>query len=294
MNNFIGQKHMTVGKKFLDIVRDQYPMRRLTAGLMGRSGLGKLFKIKIKVQDYKIFFNPTGLSSLYWYEPTAGKEDYEFISSFLKEGDIYIDIGANIGVTLIPAAKCIGETGKAIAFEPHPKTYSYLRKNIELNNLSKVQIHNCAVGNSEGYIYFTNKYTDEKNQVSNTSENSIKVPIVSLDNYLNEISNISLLKLDVEGYEKYVLEAAQETLEKVNCIYFEVCPKNYESFGYQPSDVLTLVEKSGFRLFKRKDDAKELVSVNNQYLPLSGLENLFGIKNVEDFQNRTQWKVKFE
>jgi FkbM family methyltransferase len=294
MNHFIGQKHMTVAKKILEIVRDQYPMRRLTASLMGRSGLGKLFKIKIKVQDYEIFFHPTGLSSLYRYEPNAGKQDYEFISSFLKEGDIYIDIGANIGITLIPAAKCIGETGKAIAFEPHPKTYSYLRENIELNNLSRVQIHNCAVGNSEGYIYFTNKFTDEKNQVSNTSENSIKVPITSLDNYLKEISNISLLKLDVEGYEKYVLEAAKETLEKVTCIYFEVCPENYESFGYQASDVLKFLEQSGFILFKRSDNAKEIVPVNNQYVPLSGLENLVGIKNVEDFQNRTQWQVKFK
>jgi hypothetical protein len=38
----------------------------------------------------------------------------------LKEGDIYIDIGANIGMTLIPAAKCIGETGKAIALILYP------------------------------------------------------------------------------------------------------------------------------------------------------------------------------
>ncbi|MFM6006579.1 MAG: FkbM family methyltransferase, partial [Sphaerospermopsis kisseleviana] len=118
--------------------------------------------------------------------------------------------------------------------------------------------------------------------------------ITSLDNYLKEISNISLLKLDVEGYEKYVLGSAQETLEKVNCIYFEVCPENYESFGYQASDVLKLLEQSGFILFKRSDNAKEIVPVNNQYVPLSGLENLVGIKNVEDFQNRTQWQVKLK
>jgi hypothetical protein len=73
-----------------------------------------------------------------------------------------------------------------------------------------------------------------------------------------------------------------------------VCPENYEGFGYQASDVLTLLEKSGFILFKRNNDAKELVPVSNQYIPLCGLENLIGIKNREDFQNRTQWKVKFE
>jgi FkbM family methyltransferase len=294
MNKLIGEKQMTIGRKILEILQDERPIRRLMAGFIGRSGLARLFRIRFQVQDYEIFFNPTGLSSLYWYKPTVGSKDYEFISSFLKEGDTYIDIGANIGTTLIPAAKCIGKSGKAIAFEPHPKTYSYLRENVDLNKLGDVKINNCAVGNSDGYIYFTNKFTDEINQVSSTSENSIKVPIVSLDNYLMEISNISLLKLDVEGYEKYVLEAAKETLEKVNCIYFEVCPENYEGFGYQASDVLTLLEKSGFILFKRNNDAKELVPVSNQYIPLCGLENLIGIKNREDFQNRTQWKVKFE
>ncbi|MDD1428134.1 FkbM family methyltransferase [Dolichospermum sp. ST_sed9] len=285
---------MNVRSKILDMVQDQHPMRRLIAGSIGRSGLARLLKIKIKVQDYVIFFHPTGLSSKYWYKPTVDSEDYEFISSFLKEGDTYIDIGANIGITLIPAAKCIGDSGKAIAFEPHPKIYSYLRENVDLNNLSGLEIHNCAVGNSEGYIYFTDKFTDEKNSVSNTSENSIKVPIISLDNALKQINNISLLKLDVEGYEKYVLESAQKTLEKVNCIYFEVCPENYENFGYQTSDVLTLLKEYNFKLFRRKDKEKELVPVINQYVPLSGLENLFGIKNVEDFQNRTQWKVRFE
>jgi FkbM family methyltransferase len=285
---------MTIRRKILEILQDERPIRRLSAKLIGRSGLARLFRIKIKVQDYVIFFHPAGLCGVYWYQPTARSDDYEFITSFLKEGDIYIDIGANIGMTLIPAAKCIGESGKAIAFEPHPKICLYLRENIDLNNLNCVQIHNCAIGNTHGYVYFTNKYRDDINQISSTPENSIKVPIVSLDDALKEISNISLLKLDVEGYEKYVLEAAKETLEKVNCIYFEVCPENYDSFGYQASDVLTLLEKSGFILFKRNNDAQELVPVSNQYVPLSGLDNLIGIKNVDDFQDRTQWKVKFE
>lgn len=143
---------MNIKKKVLEILHDKHSLRRLGAGVIGRSGLGNLFKIKIRIHDYYILFHPTGLCSLYWNDPTVRNEDYEFLNSFLKKGDTYIDVGANVGVTVIPAAKCIGESGRVIAVEPHPAICSYLKENIELNDLSNVQVHNCAVGNQKGSI----------------------------------------------------------------------------------------------------------------------------------------------
>ena len=66
MNKLIGEKQMTIGRKILEILQDERPIRRLMAGFIGRSGLARLFRIRFQVQDYEIFFNPTGLSSLYW------------------------------------------------------------------------------------------------------------------------------------------------------------------------------------------------------------------------------------
>jgi FkbM family methyltransferase len=283
---------MSVGKKILDILRDPQPLRRLSSVLIGRSGLGKLFKIKIKIQDYRIIFHPTGFCSAFWYNPNAYSEDYEFITGFLKEGDLYVDIGANVGVTVIPAAKSIGKLGRAIAFEPHPVIYSYLQENVKLNNLMNVELQNCALGNQRGHIYFTNKYTDEMNRITTSANRNIEVPIKMLDDIGSELDYIALLKIDVEGYEKYAIEGAVKTLKKVSCIYFEVCEANFSNFEYSSSDVLIALEQSGFSLFRRKYGEREILAINRQYIPASsGYENLFGIRDIKDFQNRTQWQV---
>ncbi|MEP7164305.1 MAG: FkbM family methyltransferase [Ferruginibacter sp.] len=288
------RKHIIVNlkRKALEILKDKHPIRRLSGAVVGRTGLGRLLKIKINIQGDKYIFNPTALCSLYWYDSTSRNEDHEFISSFLKQDDVYLDVGANMGVTVIPAARSVGNKGRVIAFEPHPKISTYLKENVALNKLNNVDIHNCAVGNQNGFIYFTNKFTDDMNQVSTSSANNIKVPIVLLDDVVKDCSNIALMKLDVEGYEKFVIEGAKETLKKVDCIYFEVSDKNFEDFGYTSRDVFALLEECGFKLFKRERDSKQLLPVDSQYKASYEMyENIFGVKNTADFQKRTQWKV---
>jgi FkbM family methyltransferase len=285
---------MNIYNKLLDIVRDDRLLRRLSAFIIGRSGLAKLFKIKIKIQDdYNIIFHPTGFCSAFWRNPTAYREDYEFIQSFLKDGETYIDIGANVGVTVIPAAKSVGENGRVIAFEPHPTICSYLKENIALNNLKNVEIHNCALGNQQGYAYFSSKFNDEVNKIVTLPDNNnIKVPIALLDDSAEELNNIALLKIDVEGYEKFVLEGAKKTLEKVRCIYFEVSEENFKNFGYEGTDIIMAIEECGFIVFKRNDTKKEILPIDSRdFTVSSGYENLIGIKNIADFQNRTQWQV---
>ena len=283
---------MDLKRKALEILRDKHAIRRLSALVLGRTGLGRLLRLKINIQGDKYIFNPTALCSLYWYDPASRTEDYDFITGFLKENDIYLDVGANMGVTVIPGARSVGNKGKVIAFEPHPKICSYLKENVALNNLNNVEIHNCAVGNQNGSIYFTNKFTDDMNQVSTSSENNIKVPIVLLDDVIKELDNIALMKLDVEGYEKFVIEGAMQTLKKVNCIYFEVSDNNFKDFGYSSSDIFKLLEQAGFKLFKRNGNKKELLPLDLQYqAPGEEYENIFGIKNTADFQSRTQWKI---
>jgi hypothetical protein len=75
---------MNISRKLFDIIQDKHLFRRLSAVLIGRSGIGKLFRIKIRIQDYYIIFHPTGICSAFWRNPNAYSEDYEFIHSFLK------------------------------------------------------------------------------------------------------------------------------------------------------------------------------------------------------------------
>jgi len=285
---------MIVYKALKILHEDQYPVRRLMAAIIGRSGIDKWLKVKIKIQDYKIFFHPTGLSSLYWYNPKSRSDDYTFLTSFLKEGDIYIDVGANIGVTVIPAAKSIGQTGKCKAFEPHPKICSYLKENLKLNGLESVEVYNCALGKSKNDIYLTDSFTDEINCVVEAPDQSksVKVPMTTLDLTTEDLASINLLKIDVEGYEKFVFEGAIQTLQKVDCIYFEITERNFTEFGYRISDLLNLLENEGFKIFKRNGTTNEVCIINSSYVSSKPLyENLIAVKNTQDFESRTGWQI---
>lgn len=105
---------------------------------------------------------------------------------------------------------------------------------------------------------------------------------------------MALLKLDVEGFEKFVIEGGQETFKKVGCVYFEVSEHNFRDFGYQTKDVLIAFENLGFSLFKIVEPGQLLV-IDSQYtsqLAEHYYENLFAIRNIKDFIERTAWTIK--
>jgi len=252
-----------------------------------------MFGLQIRVHDYRIFFHPTGLCSACWSNPSTNNEDHEFITDFLKEGDNVVDIGANIGLTVIAAARSVGQTGRVIAFEPHPRIYSYLKENIALNNLRHVEVFNCAIGDKPGTLYFTDKFTDEENHIAPSAESGIRVPVVPLDDTAaREIKNIALLKLDVEGYEKFVLDGGRLTLENVGCVYFEVSDSNFGNFGYGTPEVLRRLFGAGFHLFRRNGTEKQLLPIDESYVSSAPMyENLFGVRRIDEFADRTKWQV---
>lgn len=281
-------------KRLIDVLlHDEKPFRRITAKIIARSRLGYWLRLKIKVGNYLLLFHPTSLSTVLWYDSKSRSEDAEFIQSFLRAGDTYIDIGANIGVTTIPGAIAVGDNGKVIAFEPHPKTVNYLRENILLNKLNNIEVQNCALGDVQGTTYFTNKSSDDMNKVVSADESSIQVPISLLDSFTEQCDRISLLKVDAEGYEKFVLAGGVQSMKKVECIYFEVDEHNFSDFGYSSQDLLRQVMASGFSIWRRNGQKQELVSIEiNSFVPITtGYENLFGVRDIHDFTARTKWHV---
>jgi len=278
-------------RKIMDIIyHDDRPFRRLLSILIMRLpfDIGNFIRITISVQNYFIRLRQSALSMVFWVNPKIRASDFTFITKYLKQNDIYIDVGANIGTTLIPAAKVIKE-GRAIGFEPHPKIFLYLKENISLNNLeNSVEVHNCALGNARGNLCFSSIRSDDQNKVLSQGE-GIKVPAKLLDDFGGNLSKVDLLKIDVEGYEKFVIEGGIETVKKTLCIYFEVCEEHFGWFDYSVSDLLILLEKMGFYLFQRVN-TEMLESINCGYKPCK-TSNLFAIRNIEDFLERTGWRI---
>ena len=251
--------------------------------------IGKIVSFKIKTQDYFLRFRQSAMVISYWIDPNGRIADYNFIKSYLKKSNTYIDVGANIGTTLIPAAKVVRE-GNAIGFEPHPKIFSNLKENIKLNNLSnKVELHNCALGNKRGELNFTSLRNDDSNKII-VSGKGISVPVNLLNDFATKYDNIDLLKIDVEGYEKFVIEGGLDVIRKTQCIYFEMSEEQYGFYDYKVKDLLELFEKMNFNIYLQKEPKTiELIDKNHE-LKVHHL-NAFAIRDIDNFLNRTGWQV---
>ena len=136
--------------------------------------------------------------------------DMAFTLHFLRPGDLFVDVGANIGsYTLLASGVC---EAKTISFEPDPDTMRFLRRNIELNGLyGQVVLEQAALGAEEGDVEFT-VGLDTANHVARGREpkRTRRVSMRTLDKLE---SPPTMIKVDVEGYEADVFRGAQAVLK---------------------------------------------------------------------------------
>ncbi len=141
-------------------------------------------------------------------------EDMAFVLHVLRPGDLFADIGSNIGSYTVLAAGAAG--AHCVSFEPNPATFVHFLDNIRLNNLeSKVTAKNIGLGASSGSLTFTSELDCVNHVVAGHEvvDNSIEVPVSTLDAVLSG-STLTLMKIDVEGFETEVLNGAAETMQR--------------------------------------------------------------------------------
>ena len=138
--------------------------------------------------------------------------DMAFTLHLLQPGDLFVDVGANIGSYTVLASKVAG--ANSLSIEPVPATFRRLQRNINLNDISSlVDSRCCAAGQKQGVIKFTSDL-DTTNQVvdGDYQGKTIEVPVESLDSLLENLQP-TLIKIDVEGFEPEVIAGAIETLK---------------------------------------------------------------------------------
>lgn len=176
-------------------------------------------------------------------------EDMAFLLHFLREDDLFVDVGANIGSYTILASAEIG--ARTIAMEPVPETYKNLLRNISLNNIDrKVKALNIGVGSSKGVLRFSNSFDTGNHVVADESVEFVSVDVDSLDSVLaNECP--ALLKIDVEGFETEVLKGAEHVL-KAECLLAVIIELNGagKRYGFDDNDVHLKLTESGFKTYK--------------------------------------------
>lgn len=207
--------------------------------------------------------------------------DMAFCLHLLRSGDLFVDVGANIGSYTVLASKAIGTN--SVTLEPVPQTFERLQRNININDISNlVDARCCAVGAINGAIKFSSD-CDTTNQVVDDKYNGawVEVPVLSLDEILQTLKP-TLIKIDVEGYEPEVIEGAKETLKSDSLLAILLETVNAE--------IENALKANGFIFasydpFTRKVSTSNVNHVSNNYL---------WIKNVDQVVARCQAAPKFQ
>jgi methyltransferase, FkbM family len=177
------------------------------------------------VMDISEFTTKDYYFSSLLYEP----ETTRFFLSQLREGEVFIDIGANHGYYTLMAAHLVGDVGKVFAFEPNPQVLAQLKKHISLNEVGhRVMINSLALSDTsrnEVEFFVSNCATNSGlsslaltesaiNRGELSSHNKIMISTSTFDEWLETEKpvRLDLVKIDVEGAEEKVLRGMSKTL----------------------------------------------------------------------------------
>ena len=226
------------------------------------------------------------------FEGNFELNEIAFLKKILKKDDYFIDIGANIGLFSIYASGIIGENGKIITFEPSPATFSRLKENIELNKFKNVEIRNIGISDKKGELTLNISEsghdawdTFAPNINKKMFNKSTTVPVHTLDDELMEIDKekIALVKIDVEGWEKFVLNGAKEFLTKFEPVLMvEFTESNTEAAGYNVLEIYDIMHSLGYQWYKYVNGSLIPEKRNKRYI----YDNLIAIKNLQKVRNR--------
>jgi FkbM family methyltransferase len=233
-------------RKISNVLAHPRPMRYAFGKLLVRSELCRL--LVIDRGSYKVRFFPSSVSLGCFLDQNAYRDDEGFLELYLRDGDRVIDVGANVGLITLAAASLVGQNGLVLSIEPQAKIFQFLAANVALNEYHNVVLSNVAVGEKNARVGFLDSREDDSTSHLVRSGN----PVITMymfplkDVLLGVNGIIHLLKIDVEGYEKFVIEGTLEVLPLVECIYFECFEENFRRYSYAPRDIIRLLQKNGF------------------------------------------------
>jgi FkbM family methyltransferase len=157
------------------------------------------------------------------------------IRRYLKPGNTYVDIGANVGIMTLNAAQVVGKRGKVVAFEPNAKNASMLLRAVTVNGFKNVVLVPVAASDREGVVALSN---DSSNSylIDGGSRGEL-VQTVRADMVLAGEAHVDFIKIDIEGFEPAALSGLVETMRRCRprmlCEFNPRCLRDHAGLDYR-------------------------------------------------------------
>lgn len=187
-------------------------------------------------------------------------EERQFLNAYLRPGDVFVDVGANIGLITLIAARRVGNAGCVYAFEPCTETYERLLANVELNGFANVFCHQLALSDRIDQLDMTistdgfDAWNSLAQLIRGNSFAIETVNVVTWDSFAqkqNLIERVTMMKIDVEGWESHVLSGGRRTLSQSSApiLQVEFNEQASQSASSSCAKLYHQLEELGYKMF---------------------------------------------
>jgi FkbM family methyltransferase len=198
-------------------------------------------------------------------------KDTNMILSLIPKNGVIFDIGANMGWYSLIIAKQ-NKNLKVYSFEPIPKTFSFLQKNVNFNKLENIYLHNFGFSDeTKDLVFYTYpEGSGNASSVNLTKRNdveSITCSVKRLDDFASSNKlKVDFIKCDVEGAELLAFLGARETIAFYRPVIFtEMLRKWSAKFDYHPNEIIDLFASMGYRCFYAMGNSlKPILKMTNE------------------------------
>ncbi|MGP4047091.1 FkbM family methyltransferase [Streptomyces sp. 2A115] len=187
-----------------------------------------------------------------------------WLQSRLKPGDVFVDVGANIGYVSVLGSRLVGSTGRVVSIEASPVFHRGVLRHQRLNGCDNIRAVNAAVSDSRKTLTFV--LASSRNMGANSivpyegpAESTFEMEACPLPELLepDEIANARVIKIDVEGAEGGVIRGLAPMLDKLRPdaeITVEVTPDRMARLGDSADELLRTMRDHGYHAYRLAND----------------------------------------
>ena len=238
----------------------------------------------------KLDLNDEGISKDLAVDGIREPGSTKIMKDFIKQGDVAVDIGANLGYYALMESRLVGSNGKVYAIEPSPSNFEALKENIKLNGYKNIECYKLGIGDKkETAKMFISSHSNLNSLVIQKNKkiiDNIDIQITSLNDFIKGKEFPDFIRMDVEGYEYNIIKGMNDLLKskKPLKLFIELHPhimtKDKTTF------VLESLMKSGFEVEKvlRSFTVPEMKVKNRKEYDYSSM-SILDILNDESIVN---------